>query len=137
VLALVLCAIAPSVSATDYSMVERISEDMLTDREKNLSIIGPEVKINSSQVTINYVSISTNLNNLLTDIGAIIGVYWGIVDNYPEVGDLFVTIEDSREKPMATFYCLKSWVTGASSDSNSQLERLVLRVINTVETVPS
>lgn len=135
VLTLVLCAFVQSVQATDYSFVERASEEMLTDPEKELGVIGPEVHISTSQVTINYIGASGTIEGIMKDIGAILGIYWAIVDKYPEVGDLLITVENLDEKPIATFYCLKSWAAEADIDNTSQLERLALKVINTAKTL--
>jgi len=122
------------VSATDYSQAENVCETMLSNPDSHLGIIAPEVSISPYQVTINYIGASTTTEAIMGDVGSILGAYWAIVDKYPEVGDLLITIEDINGNAIGTFACQKNWVYGMDIHDASATQRLALKVMMTVKT---
>jgi len=133
-LVLAVCIIVPAVSATDYSLMEKTSEGILSDSQYNLGIIAPSVSITSYQVAVNYIGASGTTEAIMKDIGGIVGVYWAIVNNYPEVGDLLITIEDINGNAIGTLTCQKSWVSGLDLNDTSATQRVALKVMMTTET---
>jgi hypothetical protein len=131
---LAMCIIAPTVSATDYSQMEKLSESTLSDSQYNLGIIAPIVSIGPDLVSINYIGASTTTNAVMGDVGFMIGVYWAIVDKYPEVGDLLITDEDINGNVVGTFTCQKVWVSGLDINDTSATQRVTLKVMATVKT---
>ncbi len=136
-LMLAVSVIVPSVSATDYSLLEKTSETLLADSSNNLGILAPVVHISPYEVTINYIGVSTTPTAIGRDLGGMLGVYWAIVNNYPEVGDLLITDEDINGDPVGTFNCPKEWVSGVDIHDTSATERLALKVLATVKTTKS
>ncbi len=133
-LLLAMCIIAPTVSSTDYSLMEKNSEDILSDSQYNLGIIAPSVSITPYQVAVNYIGASGTTEAIMGDIGSIIGVYWAIVNKYPEVGDLLITIEDINGNAIGTLTCQKSWVSSLDIKDTSATQRVGLKVMLTAET---
>jgi hypothetical protein len=88
---LVLFVVA-TVSATDYSQIEKYSESTLSD--PTIGIIAPIVHVNASLVTINYITNAATVEAVVRDIGFMVYMYKFIVNKYPEVGDLLITSED-------------------------------------------
>jgi len=131
---LAMCIIAPTVSATDYSQMEKLSENTLSDSQYNLGIIAPIVSIGPDLVSINYIGASTTTNAVMGDVGFMIGVYWAIVDKYPEVGDLRITDEDINGNAVGTFTCQKVWVSGLDINDTSASQRVTLKVMATAKT---
>ncbi|MCK9570563.1 hypothetical protein M0R72_16565 [Candidatus Pacearchaeota archaeon] len=131
---LAMCIIAPNVSSTDYSLMEKTSENILSDSQYNLGIIAPSVSITPYQVAVNYIGASGTTEAIMKDVGSIIGVYWAIVNNYPEVGDLLITIEDINGNAIGTLTCQKSWVSGLDIKDTSANQRVALKVMMTAET---
>jgi hypothetical protein len=131
---LAMCIIAPTALATDYSQMEKISETLLSDPQYNLGIIAPSVSIGTYLVSINYIGASGTTEAIMKDVGSIIGVYYGIVDKYPEVGDLLITIEDINGNAIGTLTCQKSWVSGLDLTDTSATQRVALKVMMTAET---
>jgi len=132
---LAMCIIAPNVSATDYSQMEKMSETILSDSQYNLGIIAPSVSISPYQVTVNYIGASVTTEAIMKDVGSIVGVYWAIVDKYPEVGDLLITIEDINGNAIGTLTCQKNWVSGLDLSDTSATQRVALKVMLTTKTV--
>lgn len=133
-LVLAMCIVVPDVSATDYSLMEKTSEGILSDSQYNLGIVAPSVSITPYQVAVNYIGASGTTEAIMKDVGAIVGVYWGIVNNYPEVGDLLITIEDINGDAIGTLTCMKSWVSGLDITDTSANQRVALKVMLTAET---
>jgi hypothetical protein len=134
-LMLAMCIIAPNVSATDYSQMEKISENLLSDSQYNLGIIAPSVSIGPYLVSVNYIGASVTTEAIMKDVGSIVGVYWAIVDKYPEVGDLLITIEDINGNAIGTLTCQKNWVSGLDINDASANQRVALKVMLTTKTV--
>lgn len=122
-------------SANDYTAMENTAETLLTDPSMGLGIIAPTVEISPSLVTINYIGASTTTEAIMKDVGGMIGIYWAIVKNYPEAGDLLITTEDINENPIGTFECLKSWVEGLDINDVGANQRVLLKVMRTIKTV--
>ena len=133
-LVLAICIIVPTASASEYSQMERMSETMLSDSQHSLGIISPSVSIGPNQVAINYIGASTNTEDIIKNVGSVVGVYWNIVDNYPEVGDLLITIEDADGNAMGTLACQKSWVSGLDLSDTSATQSVALKIMLTAKT---
>jgi hypothetical protein len=133
-LTLVACVIVPVVSAKDYSQLEKTSESLLTDPSYKLGVLAPVVHISTAEVTINYIGISTTTADIGKDVGGMLGIYWAIVNNSPEVGDLLITDEDINGKAVSTFNCPKEWVSGMDIQDASATQRLALKVLLTIKT---
>jgi len=112
-----------------------MSETILSDPQYKLGIIAPSVSITPYQVDVNYIGASATTEAIMKDIGGIVGVYWAIVDKYPEVGDLLITIEDINGNAIGTLTCQKSWVSGLYLSDTSATQRVALKVMLTVKTV--
>jgi hypothetical protein len=133
-LVLAMCIIAPTTLATDYSQMETISETILSDSQYNLGIIAPSVSIGTYLVSINYIGASATTEAIMKDVGSIVGVYWAIVNKYPEVGDLLITIEDINGNAIGTLTCQKSWVNSLDIQDASANQRVALKVMLTAKT---
>ena len=112
-----------------------VGEKLLVDSSNGLGIIAPQIHIGTYQVTVNYIGASTTTEAIGTDIGSIVGVYWAIVDQNPEVGDLLITIEDINGNAIATLTCQKDWVRGVDINDASEAQRIALKVLLTIKTV--
>ena len=131
---LAMCIIAPTVLATDYSQMEKISENTLSDSQYNLGIIAPIVSIGPDLVSINYIGTSTTTDAVMGDVDFMLGVYYAIVDKYPEVGDLLITDEDINGNAVGILTCQKVWVSGLDINDKSATQRVTLKVMATVKT---
>lgn len=109
-LVLAMCTISPTISAFSYSPIEAFFETMLVDPQLGLNIKTADVAIGTSQVIIDYTTSSSSLEEEGNDIGAIVGVYKTIVDDYPEVGDLLILARSNFSGTPTRFSCQKSWV---------------------------
>jgi hypothetical protein len=122
---------APIASATDYSQLENNAKIVLSNPDYNNSrIVSPDVEISPYRVYINYSGTKTIL---MDDLGAMIGVYWSIVDKYPEVGDLLITIDDMNSNAVATFDCKKILVKGHNIKDVNATMILGLKVLETLK----
>lgn len=135
VLIMLSICIMSFASASDYSQMESVSENILSDSSLNLGIIAPDVHINTYQVTVNYIGASSTTEAISKDIGAIVGMYWGIVNADPEVGDLLITIEDINGDPIGKMTCQNDWVSGLDIKDMSSNQRVALKVLLTAKTV--
>ena len=128
---LAICTTVPMVSSFSYSPIEAFFEKTLLDPQLELNIKTADVTIGTSQVIIDYTTSSSSLENMGIDIGAILGVYKTMVDDYPEVGDLLILARSSFSGTPTRFTCQKSWVSGLDNNDEAGWTQLAGKVMET------
>jgi hypothetical protein len=126
-----VCISAAPASATDYSQTEDLGEKVLLDPQFGLKIKAVDVTIGTSRVIIDYVSTSSSAKELGEDIGAILGVYKMIIDEYPEAGDLSILARSNFAGTPTRFNCPKSWVSGLDFSNADAIGAVAEKVIET------
>jgi hypothetical protein len=138
-LALAMCIIASTVSATDYSAAETVAENMLLDPANDLGITDADVSINTQQVTINCITqISVQetgapLEEFGKFLGGVLGTYISMVNAAPEVGDLLIVMKNNNQPTVATLSCPKSWITGLDLTNENAAQELITKVFLTMK----
>jgi hypothetical protein len=129
-----ICITALPVSAKDYSPIEDLGEKVLLDPQFELKIKTADVAIGTSQVVIDYTTSSKDEEEIGNDIGAILGVYKMIVDDYPEVGELLILARSNFGGTPTKFTCQKSWVSSLEGNDATGWTQLASKVMETSKT---
>jgi len=126
VLGILVAIPAPEVTTTDYSQIEQVAKKAI--REGTSDIHNFDIKVSKDEVKVAY---ECSEGDIPMTIGEVTGVYAGIVDYAPEVGNLHAYAFNSNGQKMAYYYCLNSWAknTGVTEQAS---QKLVEKVFNTV-----
>jgi hypothetical protein len=131
---LVLAALAVNASAAEdhsYRLLEVAAE--VTLESGSPSIYDPTVSVSTSQVHIKYISLSSDTEEMAADIASIMGSYIYMVEEHPEVGDLYVEVLDIYKENVGSFSCKKYWAEGIDMDDSEALIDLFEKISQTIE----
>jgi len=108
-----LAIMASDEASADYSKIERMAQNVIRGSP---NIYNFDIKISESEVTASY---NCSKDDVLMTVAEVAGVYAGIVDCTPEVGDLHASAFDSNGRRIIYYSCLKSWVAGCDNDQKA------------------
>lgn len=130
---LLMMAVGGAVEEISYSDMEEITESVL--EEGSICIYNSNVDISSNKVAIEYFTDSSSAEEVIEDIGAVIGAYAFITQYYPEAGDLTAQIKDVTGDTIAIYSCKDEWVDDLDMDDEDALIDVLLKVMETFEAV--
>lgn len=122
-------------SATDYSGPQKLLEQNLV--ELTPGIFSPNVYISERIVEVDYRSYSATGKKMVADMASVMGGYWAIVLQYPEVGDLKATLRAPNGDLVGTYRCEKEWLDGKDPENDEDMVDLFYQVTQTIKTVRS
>lgn len=108
-----LAIMASDKASADYSRVERMAQNVIGDSP---DIYNFNIKISEDEVTVSY---NCSKDDVLMTVAEVAGVYAGIVDYAPGVGDLHASAFDSNGRRIIHYSCLKSWVIDCNNDQKA------------------
>lgn len=98
VLGILVAIPAPEVTTTDYSQIEQVAKKAI--REGTSDIHNFDIKVSKDEVKVAY---ECSEGDIPMTIGEVTGVYAGIVDYAPEVGNLHAYAFNSNGQKMAYY----------------------------------
>jgi len=128
---MLVMSIGAACGITDEEL-EEISVELILTSEGS-GIYQPSVDINRYGVDIEYVSVADDTMGVATDIGTVLGAYFGIIEHF-NTGDLMVTVYAITGDQVATYRCEQSWLKGKDLANERDLSEIAIQVLGTIET---
>ena len=131
---LLIATIGMATEEVDYNtMVEMISESTLEDESNGIYRV--DVDISASRVLIDYRSDVYSEDEIIEDMGAVIGTYAYIVQYYNgDVGNLIAKIRAPNGELVGTYTCKNKWVEDLDPNDQEMMVDIFLKVARTIET---
>ena len=130
---------ASAMSESDIQILEAAAKFTLTTGDIGDIIQYCDVSVNRNNdlsVTVLPVTGYSNEDtqtNIIKAIGAIGGIYVYAVNDYPDLGDLYITFGNKYET-IGTAYALRSWAEAVDRNVNSDYGTLGLKILGTLKT---
>lgn len=130
---LLIATIGMATEEVDYNTMEMISESTLEDESNG--IYRADVDISASRVLIDYRSDVYSEDEIIEDMGAVIGTYAYIVQYYNgDVGNLIAKIRAPNGELVGTYTCKNKWVEDLDPNDQEMMVDIFLKVARTIET---
>lgn len=130
---LLIATIGIAVGEIDYDAMEMISEDTLEDQSNGIYRV--DVDISASRVLIDYRTDIYSEDEIIEDVGAVIGAYAYIVQYYNgDVGDLIAKIRAPNGELVGTYTCKNEWVEKLDPNDQEMMVDIFLKVARTIKT---
>jgi len=115
-----LVSIPTPKDSVDYSQIEQVAEKAIKEGAPDIHNFG--ITISEDEVRVSY---ECSEEDIPMTIGEVTGVYAGIVDYQPEVGNLHAYAYNKDGQQMAYYYCLNSWARniGVTEQANIELAK--------------
>lgn len=130
---LLIATIGMAAEEVDYDTMEMISENTLEDESNGIYRV--DIDISSSRVLIDYRSDVYSEDEIIEDMGAVIGTYAYIVQYYNgDVGNLIAKIRAPNGELVGTYTCKNKWVEDLDPNDQEMMVDIFLKVARTIET---
>jgi len=126
---MMMCLMSTCIAADEYADLDIVSTLLISSYSSG--IYQPDFDISRGSTKLDYVSLSTTEDDVLTDIAAVLVVYSMMVEDSPEIGDLEVIVKTVMGKEVAAYRCDKNWVKGDLND-REQVRELSMKVLDTL-----
>ena len=130
---LLIATIGMAAEEVDYNTMEMISESTLEDESNGIYRV--DVDISSSKVLIDYRTDVYSEDEIVEDMGAVIGTYAYIVQYYNgDVGNLIAKIRAPNGELVGTYTCKNKWVEDLDPNDQEMMVDIFLKVARTIKT---
>ncbi|MHC1688017.1 MAG: hypothetical protein AB9879_09960 [Methanothrix sp.] len=126
---------AMALSDTDKAVIKLTTYSVLDDTNEFNYVSADLGRDNSLSVW--YIPKKTDQESTMLDLAYIIGAYWGVCKNHPDISDLNLFI-GTKDSVAGTLYCKRSWINEIKTNSAGAMETtsaglLVLQVLGTFQ----
>ena len=127
---LLLTVVMGTALGTNYTIVEGAAEKAL--HKQAIGIYKPDINISTEQVTIDYITVMIDEDEIFHDLKVVMATYAFIVNNFPEVGDLKANVRLDTGELVASYRCEKEWVKDLGPDE-SRIQEILANIGKTIE----
>ena len=129
---LLIATIGMATEEVDYNTMEMISESTLEDESNGIYRV--DVDISSSKVLIDYRTDVYSEDEIVEDMGAVIGTYAYIVQYYNgDVGNLIAKIRAPNGELVGTYTCKNKWVEDLDPNDQEMMVDIFIKVAETIK----
>jgi len=128
---LLIATIGMATEEVDYDTMEMISENTLEDESNGIYRV--DVDISASRVLIDYRSDVYSEDEIVEDMGAVIGTYAYIVQYYGNVGNLVAKVRAPNGELVGTYTCKSMWVDDLDPNDQEMMVDIFIKVAETIK----